>query len=227
MSCYTFSYRAVNTARRGFTLIELLVVIAIIAILASILFPVFARARENARRSSCQSNMKQIGLGVLQYTQDYDEKMPKAFVDPNVEGAWMYATATTAYGGGTATAFGSTASAFNPAKGSIYPYMKSSQVFVCPSDTANQGNSYSMNQLLGAAPLAILNNSASTLLFGEEAMNSQGSTDDASIDGPTNLPMSKRHLETSNVLFADGHVKALRQTAITFPNPTGAFRLEP
>src|SRR4028118_1774787 len=63
-------------SRSGFTLIELLVVIAIIGILASILFPVFARARENARRSSCQSNLKQIGLGILQYTQDYDEKLP-------------------------------------------------------------------------------------------------------------------------------------------------------
>jgi prepilin-type N-terminal cleavage/methylation domain-containing protein len=62
--------------RTGFTLIELLVVIAIIAILAAILFPVFARARENARRSLCQSNSKQLGLGMMQYTQDYDEKFP-------------------------------------------------------------------------------------------------------------------------------------------------------
>ena len=61
---------------KGFTLIELLVVIAIIAILAAILFPVFARARENARRTSCLNNMKQIGLGFMQYTQDYDEKYP-------------------------------------------------------------------------------------------------------------------------------------------------------
>jgi prepilin-type N-terminal cleavage/methylation domain-containing protein len=60
-------------SHKGFTLIELLVVIAIIAILAAILFPVFARARENARRASCASNLKQIGLGIMQYTQDYDE----------------------------------------------------------------------------------------------------------------------------------------------------------
>ncbi len=60
---------------KGFTLIELLVVIAIIAILAAILFPVFARARENARRASCQSNLKQIGLASMQYAQDYDERL--------------------------------------------------------------------------------------------------------------------------------------------------------
>mgnify|MGYP001548207113 CR=1 FL=1 len=62
--------------RRAFTLIEMLVVVAIIAVLAAILFPVFARARENARRASCQSNLKQIALGIFMYAQDYDERMP-------------------------------------------------------------------------------------------------------------------------------------------------------
>src|ERR1700710_903646 len=62
--------------RTGFTLIELLVVIAIIAILAAILFPVFASAREKARQTTCASNLKQIGLGVMQYQQDYDETFP-------------------------------------------------------------------------------------------------------------------------------------------------------
>ena len=66
-------------AKRGFTLIELLVVIVTIAILAAILFPVFSRARENARRASCQNNLKQIGTAIMQYTQDYDEKIPSLY----------------------------------------------------------------------------------------------------------------------------------------------------
>lgn len=69
---------SVTRTHKGFTLIELLVVIAIIAILAAILFPVFAKAREKARQTSCQSNLKQIGLGFVQYTNDYDEKYPAA-----------------------------------------------------------------------------------------------------------------------------------------------------
>ena len=101
----------------AFTLIELLVVIAIIAILAAILFPVFGRARENARRSSCQSNMKQIGLGVEQYKQDYDNTFPMAYF----------------YVNGTSSGAG-----YVQWTGAIQPYVKSTQLFVCPSD-ANGG----------------------------------------------------------------------------------------
>src|SRR3954449_5967067 len=71
---------AVQKPRKlGFTLIELLVVIAIIAIMAAILFPVFAQAREQARKASCQSNLKQLGLGLAMYTQDYDETYPPPY----------------------------------------------------------------------------------------------------------------------------------------------------
>ncbi len=94
--------------RRGFTLIELLVVIAIIAILAAILFPVFARAREKARMTSCLSNLKQIGLGFLMYVQDYDERTP-------TNGGW----------GPPVTYY------WQP---KIEPYLKNTQIFACPSD---------------------------------------------------------------------------------------------
>lgn len=106
-------------AKRGFTLIELLVVIAIIAILASILFPVFARARENARRSSGLSNLKQIGLGLTQYLQDFDSRFP-----PSV---------TERQGGNPPTA--PEAAVFS-IRGKLQPYVKSDQIFKDPSAPA-------------------------------------------------------------------------------------------
>src|SRR5215216_6862587 len=114
------SSQATGFRPKGFTLIELLVVIAIIAILAAILFPVFARARENARRSACQSNLKQIGLGLLQYTQDYDE----AFVAD-----WFTGT------GPVPTDPEGTPGAHYKWQDAIYSYVKSEQLFTCPSHT--------------------------------------------------------------------------------------------
>lgn len=107
-----------NENRSGFTLIELLVVIAIISILTAILFPVFARVRENARRASCQSNLKQISLGIMQYVQDHDEYYPYAqwtrpTGQPNapwVSSFWFWQNV-------------------------IRPYVKNEQVMACPVQT--------------------------------------------------------------------------------------------
>ncbi len=110
-----------TSIKPGFTLIELLVVIAIIAILAAILFPAFARARENARRASCSSNLRQMGLGIMQYTQDYDETLP------------LFSLATGSYKG--FSGYGSDGDDGVRWADSIFPYIKSSQVFDCPSGT--------------------------------------------------------------------------------------------
>lgn len=110
--------------RKGFTLIELLVVIAIIAILAAILFPVFAKAREKARQSSCLSNVKQIMLGVLQYAQDYDEVLPIGY----------------------SGSLGGLPQNWNDPNGRVSPYLKNSQIWVCPSMTGlNTANYYGMH----------------------------------------------------------------------------------
>jgi prepilin-type N-terminal cleavage/methylation domain-containing protein len=123
-------------SKSGFTLIELLVVIAIIAILAAILFPVFAKVREKARQTACLSNMKQIGLGFAQYTQDYDEMMPCGIQQKS--------------GPGNDSGIGWA--------GQIYPYVKSVGVFTCPDDaTKPPANtnfmviSYAMNQYFDVA----------------------------------------------------------------------------
>jgi prepilin-type N-terminal cleavage/methylation domain-containing protein/prepilin-type processing-associated H-X9-DG protein len=107
-------------SRTGFTLIELLVVIAIIAILAAILFPVFAKAREKARQISCASNLRQIGIGLIQYVQDNDENYPTGAQNCPLGQGWG---------------------------GRVYPYVKSTAVFKCPDDstTLPPGNSYTIS----------------------------------------------------------------------------------
>ncbi len=129
--------------KRGFTLIELLVVIAIISILAAILFPVFGRARENARRSACQSNLKQIGLGLMQYLQDNDGIYP--FFSTSGLAGYRAPSALLSLPGAVSGATN------DDVKWShlIHPYLKSTQIFVCPNraDARSMGRnvSYGMN----------------------------------------------------------------------------------
>ena len=204
-----------RSTKAAFTLIELLVVIAIIAILAAILFPVFARARENARRSSCQSNLKQIGLGFVQYTQDYDEKFPVLRGGPsgNVnDGVFLL----------------------------VQPYLKSVQIYQCPSETsapdANPANAgytdYGYNIDLGyqfggagltrGQSLSALTQPALSV----QAFDFTSGPSDHWYGGGSNTGnaglaffpagVTQRHLETQNYLFCDGHVKAYRgQNATT------------
>lgn len=202
---------------KAFTLIELLVVIAIIAILAAILFPVFARARENARKASCMSNLKQIGLGFMQYSQDYDENVVPVRV------------------GGAASNY------FNWSN-IIQPYLKSTQVLVCPSNSSKvQGYAYNMSA--GGAPnrnLASYNFPAQTVFlvdvigsptlasnqsllffigaadaFGREQTRivTAGMPTSSSTCSPEALSNAAVHMEGANYMFADGHVKWLRYTA--------------
>ncbi len=196
--------------RKAFTLIELLVVIAIIAILAAILFPVFARARENARRASCQSNEKQIGLGVLQYTQDYDERYPFQAASDNV-------TISTPMGADPALSI--------PDK--LQTYIKSEQIWKCPSGTGSGRISYHYNgavqgiaqaEIQEVARTAMLRDPGSGSTFNGFYLRPQNTmppvsaavlgnnvdTDRLAYASPTNVPP---HFEGYNVLFADGHVK--------------------
>ena len=218
-----------------FTLIELLVVIAIIAILAAILFPVFARARENARRSSCQSNLKQIGLGLLQYTQDYDEKTVKE--DYNNNYSWRDA---------------------------IYPYVKSEQIYMCPSDPGNNmyrykapgsaggisnNGSYALNHLYydSSIPgypfsppnlnLAAFEAPATTAwvvdgtngyndyfcqnVAQNPVLNTSRNPRILSNGGDPNSGIVERHLETAVILYCDGHVKSQRLDKLTRLSTTG------
>ena len=210
-----------QTNRRGlsgFTLIELLVVIAIIAILAAILFPVFAKAREKARQASCMSNLKQIGLAMMQYQQDSDEYFP------------------------IARHWGNSASGVQEWNWGqqIYPYVKSVQMFKCPSDPGNTtlGDSSTYGAASPALPGSYRYNFELGVIHEDGGTNWGGAHSAASIlepvtrvavvDGAGNGEsgfgwadwgagnfagnVRANHTGRLNCLLLDGHVKALKPT---------------
>ena len=215
-SIHKLEGRRSSRAKFGFTLIELLVVIAIIAILAAILFPVFARARENARRTSCLSNLKQIGLAVMQYTQDYDERYP--FIP---------------WDGGNTIASGTV----------LQPYAKSAQLFRCPSDSRgamqadfkNQSYAYNVHYFSAgsyAAPqvrsMASVQNAAQLgIMWGGRGGNSfifdhpcgplNGGDPITRIEGQifsSNAEARQGHLDGGVFAYADGHAKWVNGSGI-------------
>lgn len=217
--------------RRGFTLIELLMVISIIAILAAILFPVFAQARESARKIKCSSGVRQLGMAVRTYAQDYDEQLPGTWDgaggsgSTSGSGGWMHFTNFL----GPAT--------FDPSRGCLYPYVKNGAIFQCPTDGSRNGNSYAINSLLSTptgtpafyAGLsdAALSQPASTFLFVEEHEDNARTTDDGYFNVWIPNRLTARHQGGSQFLFCDGHVKYLRSDTIRYPNPGGTYRFEP
>jgi prepilin-type N-terminal cleavage/methylation domain-containing protein/prepilin-type processing-associated H-X9-DG protein len=179
-------------AKRGFTLIELLVVIAIIAILAAILFPVFAKAREKARQSSCLSNVKQLAIAEMAYEQDYDEKTASYSSHPGAVAAYTWVEMLT-------------------------PYIKNSQIFKCPSANGIWVKTYgpnitsvALNGTTGHAYLYCYRSVATFQLPAETILLSESNNQNyvrwntltAPVDG-----LDKPHNDGANAAFFDGHAK--------------------
>lgn len=200
--------------RRGFTLIELLVVIAIIAILAAILFPVFAKARESARSASCNSNLKQLGVALAMYLQDYDERFM-----PNGQDIGITPVDR------------------------LTPYTKNRAIWVCPSETHATAramtdvryHSYMFNNQLQGDPDSTITRPAEMVVSHDsdpaELGWTEGNTWDGGLttdwphvrangDGANShlLPWFQRHNGSFNVLYYDGHTKAGRARSFTDAN---------
>lgn len=230
---------AFTSGKTGFTLIELLVVIAIIAILAAILFPVFAKAREKARQTSCLSNMKQLGLGIKMYAQDYDESRVPGWIWPS-----------------------------NPAiadaerrtwRSLILPYVKNRQVYVCPSNDETVQTMW--NALADDGVQDVKSNYALNYEAGYGGFNNWRGPNPDQVDGtpdsraeaftqrpattimmsevtyglpytyiylywgPYILQQAAPHVKMANFVFEDGHVKSLRhsQTVGKVGDPVEAY----
>lgn len=198
--------------KKGFTLIELLVVIAIIAILAAILFPVFAKAREKARQTSCASNLKQIGLAFAQYAQDYDEMFPLwapagatlvAQNDSNEPGA-HFATSPNGANSGNYQSWMDT----------INPYVKNWQVFACPSAINRAYCSYGYNSMLngwhnGPVSLGAIAKPSEGILTLDYNVPYGVFANGVEPGGSATWlrPYTELHNEGSNICYIDGHVK--------------------
>ena len=237
----TQSTRRRNSKIPGFTLIELLVVIAIIAILAAILFPVFARARENARRSSCQSNLKQIGVGVMMYVQDYDERYPLGSV-LRVDLGPEWSTSSVPNGD-----FATSTTILWPLF--VNPYTKNLQIYRCPS-TPHDGDpsygNYGVNEELmsnttgESIPIAGIDSTSQTYMIMDAGRYiltpNRAYSPSTSLYLPGTGPGSPnnlvaitftgsiadldadyktgRHFGGVNMAFADGHVKWLKSEIV-------------
>lgn len=224
------------STRRGFTLIELLIVVAVIAILAGLLFPAFAKARENAKRSVCQGNLKQLGMGLLQYAQDFDESLPVHSIPDISQAGGIVYFADPAHGGWRVNWLWA-----------IQPYTKSWQLNTCPSANAPQsgvegysGSSYSY-VYDPAYPSSLTTYVANGVVMGRKI---NVITDTAGIiwahewNGRINAAfirpyrehngtsftgkymdwhrafLDSAHFDGANLLFCDGHVKWRRQDKV-------------
>jgi prepilin-type N-terminal cleavage/methylation domain-containing protein/prepilin-type processing-associated H-X9-DG protein len=235
---------------RGFTLIELLVVIAIIAILAAILFPVFAQAREKARQSTCLSNLKQIGLAFRQYTQDYDEIMPWNNFSTNADTACATELARTHWRGYIAN--------------SLFPYTKNTGIWLCPSDSGirynvqDQGNcgnplpatvfrvSYCYNYMgvdngpntaqpnvpgFGRVEAACERPAEQVFMWDSENRWGDGNNSfwprDIQYYRDKQYNRGARHSEMANMLYMDGHAKANRWDRMQYQNVFNLWQTHP
>jgi len=234
--------------KKGFTLIELLVVIAIISILASILFPVFARARENARRASCLSNLKQIGLGIIMYTQDYDEHFPRAIQSMGVLHGAPYATQNQA--GWPGLTYKTNKYNYVSWMDMIFPYVKSVQVFQCPSqpdpssanifapsyayssEVSSYGNDhYGLKNGVGLLMASVQRPSEVAMVVDDQSTYGYqnapygfANTADAR-DGK--LASLSPHFQGTNIAFIDGHAKWMKTSQMTGSYTTYTFLTSP
>ena len=186
--------------RKGFTLIELLVVIAIIAILAAILFPVFARARAKARQATCASNLKQLGLAFEMYASDYDDALPGATNGPGgsgLYGGWVWYANFGVPGQGY----------FDVTNGSLFAYVKNRQVYQCPDDNSGSGCTFELNGNLRNLPTVQVPDASRTLLLIPE--DDHGTANDGLFDLTYRDPVNRSHNGGLTTAFCDGHVKWL------------------